>query len=281
MAENTRIPWADHSWNPWQGCRKVSAGCAHCYMYREKKQYGQNPARVIRSKTVFNDPLKYKSPAKVFTCSWSDFFIEDADGWRFEAWDIIRKTPHLTYQILTKRPENIKERLPEDWYNGWPNVWLGITGEDQEMLDRRWQYLKTIPAAAYFISHEPALGPVVYPRDFLLLGARAQIISGGEPGPGARPMHPKWARYDRDQAKAYKVSYFFKNWGEWTPRENIDKGYIVPSWKQLGYFDNNGKFITCTIASGMQQMVQVGKSESGYLLDGQEWREFPEVSAHG
>jgi protein gp37 len=280
MAENTRIQWADHSWNPWQGCHKVSAGCANCYMYREKKSYGQNPAVVVRSKTVFKNPLKWHEPAKVFTCSWSDFFIEDADPWRSEAWDIMRRTSHLTYQVLTKRPENIKDRLPADWFNGWPNVWLGISAENQEMLDLRWPYLKSIPAAAYFISHEPALGPLTYPKDFLMLGKRAQIITGGETGPKARPMHPKWAKYDREQAAAFGVPFFFKHWGEWVQRENIAKGYIVKSSSQLGHFDNAGRFVMGTLISGMQHMVRVGKCEEGYLLDGSEYRGFPEVT-HG
>ena len=113
MAENSKIQWTDHTWNPWQGCRKVSPGCLNCYMYRDKKRYGQDPATVVRSKPpTFNKPLKWHDPAKVFVCSWSDFFIEDADEWRDDAWEIMRRTPHLTYQILTKRPRNIKDRLP-------------------------------------------------------------------------------------------------------------------------------------------------------------------------
>ncbi len=80
MAENTGILWTDNTWNPWQGCHKVSPGCMNCYMYRDKNRYGQDPATVIRSKpATFNLPLKWKEPAKVFICSWSDFFIEEAD----------------------------------------------------------------------------------------------------------------------------------------------------------------------------------------------------------
>lgn len=116
MGKNSGIEWTDHTWNPWQGCLKVSPGCKQCYMYRDKKRYGQDPMVVVRSKPgTFRKPLQWKQPAKVFTCSWSDFFIEQADNWIDDAWNIIRQTPHLTYQILTKRPENIKDRLPEDW----------------------------------------------------------------------------------------------------------------------------------------------------------------------
>ena len=103
MAKTTGIEWATATWNPWHGCTKVSPGCAHCYMYRDKTRYGQNPAAVTRSKTTFFDPLKWKEPqARIFTCSWSDFFIEEADAWRPEAWNIIQNTPQHSYLILTK-----------------------------------------------------------------------------------------------------------------------------------------------------------------------------------
>ncbi len=106
MSENTKISWADHTVNFWQGCKKVSSGCKNCYMFRDKKRYGQDASVVVRSKPpTFNKPLLWKDPARVFVCSWSDFFIEEADLWREEAYDIMRKTPHLTYLILTKRPE--------------------------------------------------------------------------------------------------------------------------------------------------------------------------------
>src|SRR3990167_11527130 len=109
MSDKTHINWTEATWNPWHGCIKVSPGCKNCYMYREKNRYGQDPAVVVRSKpATFNAPLKWKEPARVFTCSWSDFFIKQADPWRDEAWDIIYQTPHLTYLILTKRPERIE-----------------------------------------------------------------------------------------------------------------------------------------------------------------------------
>src|SRR3990172_2238186 len=107
VGEKTAIAWTDKTWNPWMGCHKVSAGCKACYMYRDMPRYGKDPTVVQRSKTTFADPLKWPDPAKVFSCSWSDFWIEEADPWRTEAWSIIRRTPHLTYQILTKRPARI------------------------------------------------------------------------------------------------------------------------------------------------------------------------------
>ena len=95
----------------------------------------------------------------VFTCSWSDFFLPEADPWRDQAWGIIKDTPHLIYQILTKRPGNIKTRLPSDWGLGYPNVWLGVSVEDQSVVDRAWN-LAFIPAAIRFISAEPLIGPL-------------------------------------------------------------------------------------------------------------------------
>ena len=132
MAERTGIAWTDATWNCWQGCHKVSTGCKNCYMFADKKRYGQNPDVVTRSTVAtFNAPLKwaknrekYGHINRVFPCSWSDFFIEEAEAWRAEAWAIIRQTPNLIYQICTKRPERIAACLPADWGTGYPNVWL-------------------------------------------------------------------------------------------------------------------------------------------------------------
>lgn len=135
MTKNSLIQWTKLTWNPWHGCKKVSPGCKFCYMYRDKARYNQNPVIVQRSRQeTFNSPLKWREPGFVFTCSWSDFFIDEADKWRQNAWDIIRRTPHLIYQILTKRPERIKQCLPPDWGDGWQNVWLGTSVENQKNI---------------------------------------------------------------------------------------------------------------------------------------------------
>src|SRR4051794_20471332 len=127
MGRHSAIEWTDATYNPWRGCDKVSPGCAHCYMFREQRRYGRDPSVVVRAKDpTFYAPLRWQEPALVFTCSWSDWFHEAADSWREDAWDVLRQTPHLTYQILTKRPERITELLPEDWGDGWSNVWLGV-----------------------------------------------------------------------------------------------------------------------------------------------------------
>lgn len=162
MGKQSHIQWTDHTWNPWQGCQKVSAGCKFCYMYRDKKRYGQDPMAVVRSKDpTFRMPLKWKDPAKVFTCSWSDFFVKQSDPWRLDALEIIRRTPHLTYQILTKRPERVLPWMAEVGLHRWPeNVWMGISAEDQETYEKRMPFLLEIPAAIRWISFEPLLGPI-------------------------------------------------------------------------------------------------------------------------
>lgn len=224
MGDKTGIEWADKTWNPWRGCHKVSQGCKNCYMFREQKQYGNDPNIVVRSKTTFNSPLKWKEPAMVFTCSWSDWFIEEADEWREEAWEVIRQTPHLTYQILTKRPGNILDRLPEDWGEGWTNVWLGVSAEDQENADERIPQLLEIPAVIRFVSAEPLLGPINitdnpwwdwrYTYDFYPKGWFPKpidwVIVGGESGPNCRPMNPDWARSIHGQCKEAGVAFFMK-----------------------------------------------------------------------
>jgi protein gp37/site-specific DNA-cytosine methylase len=180
----SNITWTDHTWNPWTGCQKVSAGCKNCYMFRDEERWGKDPSIIKRTGDyTFNSPLRIKEPKMVFTCSYSDFFIEQADDWREDAWEIIRKTPHLTYQILTKRPERIKECLPSDWGEGYPNVWLGVTVENQDTIHRA-ELLVEIPASVRFISAEPLLGPLdlLTPLDWKLMGHIDWIIIGGESG---------------------------------------------------------------------------------------------------
>ena len=220
MGKNSKIDWTDHTWNCWQGCKKVSAGCQNCYMFRDKKRYGQDPDKVIRSKpATFNKPMTWKDPAMVFVCSWSDFFIEEADAWRYMAWDIIRNSPQLIFQILTKRPERIMDHLPSDWGEGYPNVWLGVTAENQEMADLRIPPLLFIPAAKRFVSCEPLLGPVNLdqlntftniPEFVNSLLSLDWVIAGGESGPSCRHMDPAWALDIKDDCFFWDVPFFMK-----------------------------------------------------------------------
>jgi len=212
MGANSAIEWTEATWNPWHGCVRVSPGCAHCYMYRDKRRYGQDPSVVVRSKTSFDAPQKWKDPKMIFTCSWSDFFVADADQWRVEAWEVIRRTPQHTYQILTKRPERIGGYLPDGW--PFPNVWLGVSVENQRFYHRI-DTLRKIPASIRFLSLEPLLSSM----SSLPLEGFSWVVVGGESGPGSRPMKAEWVRDIRDQCRNAKVAFFFKQWGG--PRKDI------------------------------------------------------------
>jgi protein gp37 len=192
-------------------------------MYRDKARYGQDPATVVRSKPgTFNAPLHWKDQARVFVCSWSDFFIEDADAWRDEAWEIMRRTPHLTYMLLTKRAENIKDRLPPDW--PLKNVWLGVTAENQEQLNSRLPHLLDAAPVVNFVSIEPMLGEmsfrwgnwINYPsrpngsEQYDSLRVLDWLICGGESGPEAREMKPEWAAEIKRQCGDAGVPFFMK-----------------------------------------------------------------------
>ena len=203
MGAKTGIEWTDASWNPWHGCHKISPGCKFCYMFREKERYGQDPNIVVRSKTMFRAPLKWMEPKLIFTCSWSDWFIEEADPWRQEAYDIIRQTPQHRYQILTKRIDRAAGRLPNQLL---PNLWLGVSAENREMYLRRVPILRQMPSAIRFLSLEPLLEDL----GTLNLSGISQIIVGSESGPGARPMSEDWVRSIRDQAVAAGVAFFYK-----------------------------------------------------------------------
>lgn len=160
---------------------------------------------MVRSKPpTFNIPLKLDS-GFVFTCSWSDFFIPEADAWRDDAWQIIRATPHLTYQILTKRPCNVLDRLPKDWGEGWPNVWLGVTVENTAERDRI-EHIRNIPAALRFVSFEPLLGDM---GELNLRGIHWAII-GAESGPDARPCLNEWVREIVRQCEKQRAMTFIK-----------------------------------------------------------------------
>jgi len=223
MGKVTGVSWTDATVNPWMGCHKVSEGCRECYMFREQKHYGNDPNVVRRSKTTFNDPLKWKEPKRIFVCSWSDFFIEEADPWREEFWDIIHKTPYHKYQIPTKRIDNILDRLPSDWGNGWDNVMLIASMENQEMFDSRIEKFLRIPSKFYGISAEPLIGKLIIDDIYLFdyawgrsakakkeMGFIDWIIAGAESGPDARPANIEWFRILRDDCKRAKIPYFLK-----------------------------------------------------------------------
>jgi protein gp37 len=264
MGSNSNIEWTDATWNPWQGCTKVSEACAHCYMFTDMKRYGKDPTVVRKSKDpTFFLPMKrrrtgeYAIPPghKVFTCSWSDWFHERADAWRPKAWSIIQQQPDLVFQIVTKRPERIGDCLPPDWGDGWENVWLITTIENQHWANVRIPQLLQVPAAVRGLSIEPLLGPVDLSR---WLGERVRcgcggvcdsgvpcpmrgnwqppirwVIVGGESGHHARPCNLAWIRSIVEQCKAAGVPCFVKQLGS-RPFDSTDfeEGCEFTSYQQ-------------------------------------------------
>ena len=230
MAKNSAIEWTDSSWSSWRGCTKASAGCAHCYAERRAKRVGEDFSTIIRSKTTFQDPLKWKDPRMIFVGHLSDFAHENAPlSWIDEAWEIIRKANHHTYMILTKRPHDLKQLLPDNWGDGWPHVRIGVTVENQEN-DWRLVSLEEIPAAVKFVSCEPLLGPL----DIYSFSPTIDwCIVGGESGPNFRPMKEEWATDIRDQCIEHGVPFFFKQWSGVNPKKD-PRGMMLDGkiWKE-------------------------------------------------
>lgn len=213
MGKNSKIQWTNDSWNPWQGCVKVSTGCKFCYMYRDKKIYGSEPRVVSRSKTTFYDPLKWKDSRLVFTCSWSDWFIAEADEWRPEAWEIIQQTPRHTYQLLTKRPERIHENLPTWFDEIADHVWIGVSVESQEYVNRI-DYLLDLPCIK-FVSFEPLLEEIKWTDkmnhlDWVIIGGESGNDNGGYL---YRPMELAWMEKLMNEAKSHNIPVFVKQMG--------------------------------------------------------------------
>lgn len=231
MAYESKIQWTEATWNPWHGCKKVSPGCKFCYMYRDKERYKQDPTTVLRSKGKFDAPLKWEEPKLIFTCSWSDWFIEEADEWRDEAWGIIKRTPHHTYQILTKRPERIADHLPKDWGSGYSNVWLGVSIESDNEKHRlgTLQRLKTINSNFLtFVSAEPLIGYLDLYYDGVIDSVDFEnldwLIIGGESGNENgkykyRPCDEDWIVNLIEQAKDADVRCFVKQLGTHLSKE--------------------------------------------------------------
>jgi protein gp37 len=163
----------------------------------------------------------------VFCASLADVFDNQAPKlWRADLFRLIRETPELDWQVLTKRPQNIAKMLPADWGDGYANVWLGTTAEDAEHFHARWPILSHIPAARRFVSYEPAIAPL----GAIAIGSAGclpdWVICGGESGVRARAMQPAWARHVRDQCHALGIAFLHKQWG--TYRRAIDSRGETP-----------------------------------------------------
>lgn len=202
MGDRTDIAWTEKTWNPWHGCRKISPGCKNCYMFREKRQYGQDPEAVVKSKTMFNAPLKWVDPSLIFTCSWSDWFIEEADEWREEAYGVIRATRQHAYQILTKRSARFASLILPDL----PNVWWGVSVEDRKYGLPRIDQLRDHAPRNRFLSIEPLLENL----GVIDLSGIGWVIVGGESGPQRRELDLRWLESIVAQCRVADVPCFVK-----------------------------------------------------------------------
>jgi protein gp37 len=230
MAENSKIEWTTHTFNPWIGCQKVSPGCDHCYaetmMERRyhRVEWGPHGERKRTSAAYWRQPTKWAKSAtaavrpRVFCASLADWLDNRVPNeWRRDLAELIAATPQLDWLLLTKRPENFDKHAP------WPqddvpaNVWLGITAEDQARFDARWPHIRGRKAHRHFISYEPGLGPLHLPTQGDIPD---WIICGGESGPGKRPFDLEWARLCRDECRERGVAFFMKQ---------IDKVKPIPA----------------------------------------------------
>lgn len=250
MANNTLIAWTDHTANFWWGCMKVSAGCKNCYAEKTAKRRGKDvwgpPESTARDpkKGIWTDLRKWErqaakgafgklgpgKPMLIFVGSMMDWAEDhpELDEIRERIWPLIRESPHLHFQMLTKRPERIRGLLPDDWGTGYPNVWLGTSVEDMRVAGRA-DHLRSIPAAVRFISYEPALGPL----DDLDLQGIDWVIYGGESGPGHRPHDLAWPRGMRGKCSAERIAFFYKQSAAYRTEMGIElDGEIVREYPE-------------------------------------------------
>lgn len=273
MAENSGIEWTHHTFNPWIGCTKISPACDHCYaeawdargLQGQATRWGPHADRTRTGAANWNKPRAWDRKAaaevrryRVFCASLADVFDNHRSidtVWRVGLWRLIAETPNLDWLLLTKRPQNIVKMLPDAygcglpvWGDGWPNVWLGTTVENQVEADRRIPALLSVSARVRFLSCEPLIGPVdigAPVRKALFSGAikpmgdgtrpLSWVITGGESGPDYRPADPDWFRSLRDQCAAAGVPFLFKQWEGRSQREIKAKGRELDGVVHDGY----------------------------------------------
>lgn len=306
MGGKTKIEWTDVTWNPVTGCSKESEGCRHCYAESLARRFREdfkpwttpNAAHNVRLHPErFEQPLHWRKPRRVFVCSMGDLFhVRVPFGYIDDVFCIMAEAKQHTFQILTKRPDRMKDYIYSllirlhhkenapggvrtlDWRWPLPNVWLGVSAEDQKTFDERVPLLLQTPAAKRFVSLEPLLRPIDLRRVRIIPPKRPRgtvrpiadwiecdplertaidelgvqypvkqgldwVIVGGESGPGARPMHPDWVRDIRDQCQAADIPFFFKQWGAWVAASSEHR---CTGMRQWGTLDIEGNWFPVT-----------------------------------
>lgn len=203
-------------WKPWHGCIKYSEGCENCYMYFLDKIRDKDGRDIYKTKSGFDYPLqkdrngnyKIKSGKMINVCMTSDFFLEEADAWRDEAWDIMYKRSDVKFFLLTKRPERVEHCLPKNWNDGWDNISFNVTCENQKRADERIPILLELPFKHKGIMCAPFIGPIKIDK-YLKSGQIEQVICGGENYDGARPCNFDWVKSLRNECVSYNVSFCF------------------------------------------------------------------------
>lgn len=343
MGDNTKIEWADATWNPITGCSVVSAGCTNCYaMQLAGTRLRNHPSRagltrvsgdrhvwtgeVRLNEQWLDQPLQWQKPRRIFVCAHGDLFHENVpDEWIDQVFAVMASCPQHTFQLLTKRAARMREYFGQDrddaigWaamemyerndgtqhdlgramtlchpqgYGGFnshmqpkwplPNVWIGVSVEDQAAADERIPLLMDTPAAVRWLSIEPMLGPVnlrltrppamgdvthpdePYERVITKAGINLHwVVVGGESGRNGRPMHPDWVRSMRDQCAEAGVPLLLKQWGEWAPNCLCDTAKAHPTIPR----PEPGK-------PGV--MFRCGKKRAGRSLDDKIYDEYPQ-----
>ena len=185
-------------------------------MYYLDSLRGKDGGEIYRTKAGFRYPLakdrdgryKVQSGEMLRVCMTSDFFLEEADPWRGEAWEIMRQRPDVKFFLLTKRPQRVAQQLPPGWGEGWENVMLNVTCENQRRADERIPLLLSLPFKHKGIMCAPYIGPVSI-RAYLPSGQIEQVLCDGENYDGARPCHYEWVKALRDECAAYNVTFVF------------------------------------------------------------------------
>lgn len=232
-------------WNPWHGCHKLSPGCLNCYVYRRDSEFGKDSSIVTKTSN-FELPIKrnrkreYKLQREaepVYTCMTSDFFIEEADEWRKVAWEIIKQRKDLQFVIITKRIDRFEVSLPEDWDEGYENVHIMCTCENQERADYRLPIFLSLPIQHKSIIHEPMLEAIQIEK-YLKQGRIEQVICGGESGEQTRVCDYDWILNTRKQCERFGVPFYFKQTG--TLFKKGDKVYHIERKNQMSQADKAG-----------------------------------------
>ena len=220
-------------WNPWHGCHKISEGCEHCYMYFLDGKRGVDTSIVTKTAN-FDLPLqrnrkgnyRLKAGMHVNVCLSTDFFVEEADEWRPEVWKMMRKRQDIAFRLLTKRAHRIAECLPPDWGDGYPNVMLSVTCENQRRADERLPLLLSIPARHKGFMAAPFIGAIEASK-YLASGQIEEVLCGGENYDGARVCRYEWVESLSRQCIENEVTFNFIETG--TLFEKDGRAYRIPS----------------------------------------------------